>query len=135
MSWSSPRISGMLVVLSLVGGSLLSGCSHQPSGPDGAVVQLKLSSAYSDDGGLFLTVAGGRVDSVDAPGLTVYSHRPDPSTLEIILTGSLVSGTVARLWLPDERQIPRYSARVNQAAARGSYIQRDPTTYRLTVEP
>ena len=114
-------------------GAALSGCSHQPSAPEGAILQVRLASPNGDDGALLLTVAGGRVDSVEASGYATFSHRSDPTTIRIIVAGSVASGTIARLWVPDERQIGRYSVTLDQAAARGSYAQRDPASYLVTL--
>jgi hydroxyethylthiazole kinase-like sugar kinase family protein len=110
------------------------GCSHEPSGPTAAALQVSLTSPNSDDGALFFSVTGGRVDSVQAPGYMLYTHRPDPNTLQVIVTGNLASGTVAQLWIPDERRAAQYTASVNQAAARRSYLQRDPGSYRLSLQ-
>jgi hypothetical protein len=124
----------LFLLLAASSGAALSGCSHQPSAPEGVILQVRLSSPNGDDGALLFTVAGGRVDSVEASGYTTFSHRSDPSTLRIIVAGSVASGTIARLWLPDERQIGRYSVTLDQAAARGSYAQRDPASYQITLE-
>jgi hypothetical protein len=114
-------------------GAGLTACSHQPSAPDGAVLQVSLASPNQDDGALLLTVAGGAVDSVTSE-YTTFSHRLDPTRLKIIVTGSVAPGTIARLWVPDERQIGRYSITVDQAATRGSYAQRDPASYQITLQ-
>jgi len=84
---------------------------------------------------LLFTVTGGRVDSVESSGYTVYLSRPDANTLEVIVTGQLSSGAIARLHIPSERLGPAYSASLIQAAARGSYTQRDPAAYGLTLAP
>jgi hypothetical protein len=132
---SAPRWRWKPFLLGAVGwAAALSGCSHQPSAPEAAILQVRLASPNGDDGALLLTVAGGRVDSVEASGYTTFSHRSDPTTLRIIVAGTVVSGTIARLWVPDERQIGRYSVTLDQAAARGSYVQRDPASYQITLE-
>jgi hypothetical protein len=81
------------------------------------------------------TLSGGPVDSVEAIGYSVYSARIDPNTLRIIVTGNLVSGTIARIRIADNREASRYSATINQVAARASYAQRNPASYSLSLAP
>ena len=114
---------------------MLSGCSGQPSGPIATTLQVSLSTPYNDDGALLFTVTGGRVDSVDAAGYTIYTSRPDATTLQVILTGDLSPGNVAQLHIAGERVASQYSASVSQVAARATYIERDPAAYRLDLKP
>jgi hypothetical protein len=114
---------------------LLGGCSGTPSAPVAATVQVILTSPYTDDGGVLFTVTGGRVDSVSAGGYTLFSSRPDPGTLEVIVTGNLSPGILATLYLPDERLLPEYSVTLNQAAARLLYTERNPAGYSISLKP
>lgn len=125
---------GWLVVVAGAPG-LLIGCSGQPSAPVAATLQVSLSTPFNDDGALLFTVTGGRVDSVDAPGYTLYSSRTDPATLQVIVTGNLSPGIVAHVHIPDERVALQYSANISQVAARETYIERDPASYRLELKP
>jgi hypothetical protein len=72
---------------------------------------------------------------VDAPGYTLYSSRTDPATLQVIVTGNLSPGIVAHVHIPDERVALQYSASISQVAARETYIERDPASYRLELKP
>ena len=124
------------LVVALAGAlGMLSGCSGQASGPVATTLQVALSTPYNDDGALLFTVTGGRVDSVDAAGYTIYTSRPDATTLQVILTGDLSSGNVAQLHIADERVASQYSASVSQVAARATYVERDPASYRLDLKP
>ena len=123
------------LVLILLAGAGLNGCSGPPSASESASLAVTLSSPFADDGAVLFTVTGGPVDSVESSGYAVYSSRPEPNTLEVIVTGQLGSGTIARLHIANERLAPAYSARVVQAAARVSYTQRDPAAYGLTLVP
>jgi hypothetical protein len=125
--------SWLVVLAGLLG--ILDGCFGQPSAPVAAALQVSLSTPLNDDGALLFTVTGGRVDSVDAPGYTLYTSRPDPATLQVILTGNVSPGIVAHLHIPDERVAWQYSATVSQVAARATYIERDPASYRLELKP
>jgi hypothetical protein len=129
------RLFGSSIVL--LGGAvgMLNGCSGQPSSPIAATLQVSLSTPFNDDGALLFTVTGGQVDSVDAAGYTLYTSRPDPATLQVILTGNLSPGIVAQLHIADERVASQYSATVTQVAARQTYIERDPAAYRLELKP
>jgi hypothetical protein len=113
----------------------VAGCSGAPSAPVATTVQVLLTSPYTDDGGVFFTVTGGRVDSVSAAGYALFSSRTDPSTLQVIVAGNLSAGTLATLYLPDERLLPQYSVSLYQAAARSSYALRDPAGYSITLKP
>ncbi len=121
----------LVVVLGALG--MLNGCSGQPSAPVAATLQVSLSTPFNDDGALFFTVTGGRVDSVAAAGYTLYTSRTDPATLQVILTGNLSPGIVAHIHIPDERGASQYSATISQVAARETYIERDPASYRLEL--
>src|SRR4051794_26433603 len=123
-----------IVVLAGVLG-MLDGCSGQPSAPVAATLQVSLSTPFNDDGALLFTVTGGRVDSVDAPGYTLYTSQADPATLQVILTGNLSPGIVAHVHIPDERVASQYSASISQVAARETYIERDPASYHLELKP
>ena len=57
------------------------------------------------------------MDSVEAPGLAVYTSRPDVNTLRVILTGPLPQGPIARVHIPDTRVESGYSVSVQQIAA------------------
>ena len=111
----------------------LSGCSAEPSGPTGATLEISLATPAHDDGAVLFTVTGGPVDSLEAAGYTLYSSRPDPSTLHVIITGDLNPGTIARIHIADDRRISQYSATISQVAARTTYAQRNPGAYSLSV--
>jgi hypothetical protein len=112
---------------------LLGACSSESSGPAAASLDVSFSTSAGDDGAVLFTVLGGPVDSVEAPGYQLYSARLDAKTLRVVVVGNLSSGTIARIHIADERSLPQYSAVINQVAARGSYMQRDPVSYSLTV--
>jgi hypothetical protein len=119
----------------LLGVIVLAGCSHEPEGPTAGTLSVSLATPNSDDGAVLFTLSGGPVGSVEAIGYSVYSGRIDPNTLRIIVTGNLVSGTIARIRIADNREASRYSATINQVAARSSYAQRNPASYSLSLAP
>ena len=125
------RAAGMAILATTVAHS--SGCSGETSGPVSGTLQVDLTTPFTDDGALLFTVSGGRLDSVEAGGYSLYSSRADASTLEVIVTGNLSSGMIARVHIPDGRLAAQYSVNVIQAAARVSYAQRDPAVYHLML--
>jgi predicted small secreted protein len=127
------RTTHSLTAVGLLSAFLLVGCSNN-TGPVAGALNVSISSPHRDDGALLLSVNGGPVDSVESVGFPVYAIRTADSA-KFIVTGSLGSGTIARIHIPDGRQGSRYSAKVGQAAARVSYAPRDPATYSVTLIP
>jgi hypothetical protein len=125
----------LIVCITAVGLSI--GCSGAPSGSVGATLELVLASPAQDDGAVLFTLSGGPVDALEAASsnYAIYSSRPDPSTLRVIVTGDVGSGPIARIHIPDESRIPQYSASIQQIAARATYTQRAPDGYSLTLIP
>ena len=113
--------------------ALSAGCSNS-TGPVAGTLDVSLSSPQQDDGAVLLSITGGPVDSVESR-YTVYSASVSADTLKLILIGSLVSGSIARIHISDSRQALRYIARIGQVAARGTYGQRDPTRYAVRLQP
>jgi hypothetical protein len=125
-----PRVLRLAAALAWLGG-----CSGEPTDPIGATLDVRYSTTADDDGAVLLTVSGGPVDSVEAPGYALYSARVDANTLRIIVVGDLSSGSLVRIHIADDRLISQYSAVIDQVAARGSYAQRDPASYALSLTP
>jgi hypothetical protein len=84
---------------------------------------------------MLLTITGGPIDSIEAPGNQVYTFRADANSLRVIIAGELGAGTVARVHVPDTRQASRYSVAVGQVSARGYFAQRDPSLYSVILVP
>ena len=122
-----------LAAIGFLAAFLLGGCSNN-TGPVAGAMNVNVSSPQHDDGALMLSVYGGPVDSVESVGFPIYSIRAADS-VKFIVTGSLGSGAVARIHIPDGWQASRYSAIVSQVAARVSYAPRDPATYSVALLP
>jgi hypothetical protein len=126
---SRVRSASFIVALALVEGC---GSEHDAAVP--RALNLVLTTPNTDDGGVVVTVAGGPVDS--ARGLSGYRAQGlpgDDHVYRIVVTGALHSGPVAQIWIPDRDRAGDYSAQVGQAAAAGSYAQRDVAGYAMTV--
>jgi hypothetical protein len=94
---------------------------------------VNLTTPNSDDGAVLFTISGGPVDSVEVDGHSVHWAHIDPNNLRVIVTGQLHSGVIASIRIADARQLSRYSATINQVAARATYVQRNPASYSLAL--
>ncbi len=94
---------------------------------------MQLSSPNDDDGAVLIAIYGGPVDSVESIGYPIYSAR-SADTLKLIVTGSLGSGPIARIHVPDNREVARYVTRIGQVAARRTYTPHDPAMYTITLQ-
>ena len=129
------RVRRLLPLGAALALGLLCSCTSEPAGPIQATLNVILGTPNADDGAVLFTIAGGPVDSVEAAGFAVYSAHVDANTYHVIVTGELGSGPVARIHIPDGRDILRYSATIDQIAVRATYQQRDRNGYLLTLAP
>jgi hypothetical protein len=113
---------------------LVVACSNESTGPTGAL-QVTLDSPNNDDGAVLFTIVGGPVDSVVPVNDQIYSARSNAKAIQVIATGNIGNGTIARIYVPDIRLTAKYSATVKQVAARGSYVQHDPASYTVSIAP
>ena len=89
-------------------------------------LSLMLTTPNADDGAVQLTVAGSGIDSLrlsDGQGFVALSANG----VKVLLTGTIRSGQVARLWVRDTRNAAGYGAAVDEAASKGTYALRDVT--------
>jgi hypothetical protein len=119
----------------VLAGLALAACSDDAAAPFEGALNVRLTTPNSDDGAVLFTLSGGSLDSVVAVNDEIYSARSDARTIQVIVTGNLQNGPIARIYVPDVRQAGKYSATVEQVAARSSYLQRDPASYSLRVAP
>jgi len=125
------RATLLTCIVSLVLGA---GCSNS-TGPVAGILNVSLSSPHPDDGAVLLSISGGRVDSVESIGYQIYSARPAPETLKLIITGNLAGGPIARIHISDLRQASRYDVSLDQVAARVTYAQHDPAEHAISLLP
>ena len=113
----------------------LAGCSGDgPQSPTAGALKLKVSSPYSDDGALLVALGGGQIDSVVAEsGLKLYSGRPIPDVIRLVITGPIGSGTVARVYVPDVGKVGTYTVSLDQAASRTTFELRDISGYQVSL--
>jgi hypothetical protein len=106
----------------------------EPIQPDPGFLHVRLATPNADDGAIQFTLSGDRIDSIRTPGDTVFSASIGTNLHRVIVVGGIQGGTVARFWVPDRNQHQDYRVTLEEAAARGTYAQRDPTDYTLSVE-
>jgi hypothetical protein len=113
---------------------LIHGCSEE-SGPTGGVLSLGFAGSVADAGAVLLTISGGPVDSVEAPGFGIYSSRADANTLRLIITGAIGTGSIAQVHIPDSRSASLYLVSVQQVAAPATYALKDPASITASLSP
>ena len=128
-----------LVVVSL----LLAACGAQgptsstPVTPPPAAVTagwltVQLTTPRADDGAVQVTVSGPGVDSAKVLGYDGYAVVANTDA-NLIVTGAVSNGTIARIFVRDLAQTNNVHATVVAAAARGSYLLQDLSGYRVVL--
>ena len=99
-----------------------------------------LTTPNPDDGAIMASFAGGAIDSVTlGPGSTarLLVVQPSSSTARVILVAGAASalgqGGSVDVWVPDTRKAASYTARIEQAAARVTYVQRTLQGYAMHI--
>ena len=93
---------------------------------------VQLTSPRSDDGAVQLHITGPSVDSVTVTGYNGFATLTDGAA-DLIVTGSIASGAVARIRVADPARASEYRGSVVAAATRGSYAIQDVTGYRALL--
>ena len=100
-----------------------------PTGP--GVLDVVLTTPNSDDGAVLLTVDGA-VDSVQGAPYVVFSTASGTGA-RIVVTGDVVGGVIARLYVPDVGTADQYLAYLDEVAQRGTFMLRPGTSYQLEL--
>ena len=100
-----------------------------PTGP--GVLDVVLTTPNSDDGALLLTVDGA-VDSVQGDPYVIFSTASGTGA-RIVVTGDVVGGVIARLYVPDVGTADQYLAYLDEVAQRGTFMLRPGTSYQLEL--
>jgi hypothetical protein len=145
MHWSKKlarrvRLIRNLPVLSaIIGAGALSACgsdvvgadTSSPSAPGWLSVQL--TTPHTNDGAVQLFVSGpATIDSMKATGYTGYPSDASTS-VQLIVTGNISSGAVARFYVHDVSRAVEYRVSVVAAAARTTYALQNMQGYTATV--
>ena len=115
---------------------LLAGCgSKEPTGPVAGELVITLTSPGATDGAVLLRLVGP-VDEVQAEGsYLVESAALSDGITRIVVVGTIVSGPVARISIPDMSQASQYFGLVEQVADRGSFALLSVAGYSVTIAP
>ena len=103
-----------------------------PPAPTGGWLTLQLTTPRTDDGAVQFSVSGPAIDSVTILGYDGFAAI-DSGIANLLVTGSVLSGDVARIFVPDLSLTSQYHASVAAAAARSTYALQAIDTYRAVL--
>jgi hypothetical protein len=124
------------MALGLVAAAGLAACGGDAVGPlvQPGWLTVELGTAVTDAGGLVVEVSGGPVDSVRvAAGYDGTARETGAGWLVLLVGRPLASGPLGAIHVPNVSEADRYTAQVHQAAARGTWEQRDPQAFAVVV--
>ncbi len=105
--------------------------------PRPGTLMVGLTTTHGDDGAVLFEVSGPPIDGAAAASAwsRLFTRRADASTMAGVLIGSLESGDVVALQVPDVDAASRYSARVIEVADRANALRESLGSYALTIRP
>jgi hypothetical protein len=119
--------------------SVAAGCSNDSTSAvaQPGTLSLRLTTPQVDDGAMTFEVSGPPIDNATAvdASLRLFTRQADGSTLVGAVVGTLTSGTVVTLQVPDVGAAARYTARVVEVADRQNVLRASLAGYALTVAP
>ena len=126
-------------LLALASVLLLDACSSEtatapavPVGPTAGWLTVQFTTPRTDDGAVQLSIAGPAIDSVKI--LTYDGFESHTATqADLVATGTITSGDLVRIHVPDLSKTTQYRASVSAAAARDSYALQDLAGYRAVL--
>ena len=126
---SSGTLHGLALLLAA---TITWGCAEDfvqpPVEPDPGALTVWLTTPNDGgDSGAMLVLEGPGIAAVQAPGLEVFQSG-DASSKRIILAGTLTTGPVLEIEVPDRTLVTRYRVELLQVAG-GDYTLRDLSSY------
>jgi hypothetical protein len=121
-----------LFALAACGSSSATSPTTPPPAPTGGWLTLQLSSPNGDDGAVQFSVSGPTIDSVKLVSYDGFATI-DNGTANLIVTGQVGNGDVARIFVPDLALTSQYRVSVAAAAARGTYALQSLDGYRAVM--
>lgn len=106
--------------------------TNPPVTATAGVLTLELTTPNTNDGAVQFAVSGPAIDSVRALGYDGLTSVL-PGQAQVIVTGAVAAGTVARVYVHDIAKATEYRAWVVAAAARSSYQLQDVASYRAAL--
>ena len=106
----------------------------QPAQPDPGPLNVRLTvPPGARDIGAMLVVEGPGIDSLSAPGFElIQADEASSSRREAIIAGSLSTGPVLQVWVPDRRQLADYRVTLMQVSG-DDYGVKDLTQYGIAI--
>ena len=106
----------------------------QPAQPDPGPLHVQLTvPPEARDIGAMLVVEGPGIDSLSAPGFElIQADEASSSRREAIIAGSLSTGPVLQVWVPDRRQLGDYRVQLVQVSG-DDYGLEDLTQYGIAI--
>ena len=106
----------------------------QPAQPDPGPLHVRLTvPPEARDIGAMLVVEGPGIDSLTAPGFElIQADEASSNRREAIIAGSLSTGPVLQVWVPDRRQLADYRVTLMQVSG-DDYGLEDLTQYGIAI--
>jgi len=113
---------------------LLAACGKGAEPSRAGELTVGLFEAGNDAGALLLTISGGTVESVRAAGGQQVSYStPAVGTTRVVILGTLQTGELLKIQVPDTSRVADYAARIDQVADKVTFALLDPSAYSLSV--
>lgn len=128
-------VTAAAALLAACGGESPTGATpptNPPTLATAGVLTLELTTPNANDGAVQFAVSGPAIDSVRAVGFEGLTTTL-PGQAQLIVTGALTTGTIARVYVHDIAKASEYRAWVVAAAARTSYQLQDVASYRALL--
>lgn len=128
------RAVGWAAMASVV---MLAGCDLVGPGepiPDPGPVNIVLTTPRDDDGAVMFSISGGAIDSISTLGYEFFSTQTAAHAHRVVVSGDIVDGPIARVWLPDRHALGPYTLSIEQVANRVTYEQQQGAGYVLVLE-
>jgi hypothetical protein len=104
-------------------------CKDATSGPTPGYLEVRLASPNVDDGGVHFTIGGAKIDSVTTAFPVIAVETVNDSLWHVAVGGNIGTGVVARIWVPDTREVNQYTGTVLEVVVRTTYAQRSQSGY------
>lgn len=126
------RLVPAVIVLVTACGSQSPTVPETPPAPTGGWLTIQLTTPHTNDGAVQFSVSGPAIDSVALVGYDGYAVIANGAA-DLIVTGAVVAGDVARVYVSNLTQYGLYAASIAAAAARGTYQLQVLDGYRATL--
>jgi len=122
-------VAGLLVAL----GGAACGEVDKKVGPQAGDITLALTTSRTETGALLLRVVGPVEEIAALGGLRAGSAPLGTGATRVVLTGSITSGDILRLRIPDLDLAETYTVQVEQAALGTTFALVEPGEYSVVV--